>query len=553
VLKEDVQVDIRDLAIFEPEPSDWFSLNIEYKGIGRAEFENPGGTLTGDAYATFNEYGEYAVILEVNEAIFPDGKAHSYFEFLSIGDLGKSKCVGLVIETDNGTLTVEEIGHFGYNLSGNLQEPDGFKLKLTFHFTKAVFYTGANVRPKYWVMPLSNFLSDFYESRPRLSNHPLRLIPTPKLTDDISPEKKDIARGIANKKNHLIVFDFNDDYGFVEALDDYEDRKDKLNSGRVRNLLTAIMVANLSGLPSDSWEELQEWFPIDFLYLLGIATGSEVGSNTIEVRGENATLIRRFHTRLGTPTYLRGHRAIDEVLHTGTGLLLSNAISSDDWGKSYTRVLLRYIVRGGFHEQSMLEDRFLYLCRGIETLAKCLHFDAEYLLESLSPRPKEAVNTFIQNAYLKIMEVANNRDLTANEQSALERIGNRIRSSGQKDESFGWKVYKLLEHFHLPDARVMDKHFQEHPRLDNKATWGNVLSYYRGSAVHEGYFDRVSNRPDRLEILSVINHLHDILLRIAFLMLGYDGDYDPSVLKDYRYSKPVNWVTSDTSGKDLGY
>jgi hypothetical protein len=39
-------------------PNDWFWPNGVYEGRGRAEFEDPTGTIEGPVVAKFNEYGE---------------------------------------------------------------------------------------------------------------------------------------------------------------------------------------------------------------------------------------------------------------------------------------------------------------------------------------------------------------------------------------------------------------------------------------------------------------------------------------------------------------
>jgi hypothetical protein len=39
-------------------PNDWFWPNVVYEGRGRAEFEDPTGTIEGPVVVKFNEYGE---------------------------------------------------------------------------------------------------------------------------------------------------------------------------------------------------------------------------------------------------------------------------------------------------------------------------------------------------------------------------------------------------------------------------------------------------------------------------------------------------------------
>lgn len=54
------------------------------------------------------------------------------------------------------------------------------------------------------------------------------------------------------------------------------------------------------------------------------------------------------------------------------------------------------------------------------------------------------------------------------------------------------------------------------------------------------------------DVDQVALHLHDILIRILFKMLGYDGKYGP-IMRGPAYEEFVAWVSKDTSPSDLGY
>ena len=64
------------------------------------------------------------------------------------------------------------------------------------------------------------------------------------------------------------------------------------------------------GNSSIEFTNLDTWFPFEFLLLLGIATGSEIGAPWIEFRDATGKLVRRLHVGLGNPVFLRGHAAI---------------------------------------------------------------------------------------------------------------------------------------------------------------------------------------------------------------------------------------------------
>jgi len=54
------------------------------------------------------------------------------------------------------------------------------------------------------------------------------------------------------------------------------------------------------------------------------------------------------------------------------------------------------------------------------------------------------------------------------------------------------------------------------------------------------------------DIDAVTLHLHDILVRILFAILGYDGKYAP-IMQGLAAEEPIDWVKWDTSAHELGY
>ncbi|OGO28148.1 MAG: hypothetical protein A2W33_03950 [Chloroflexi bacterium RBG_16_52_11] len=543
-----------DLNSGIPIPSNWFSAVIDYKGRGHAEFSDPKGIIEGPTHAEFNEFGEYTIQMDATGVYFDPISTNSIFDILKIGGLEHNPCIKLEVKTPKGTFVAS--AKLNYSYKGNIFGSKGKKhgVILTFRQQGAIFNTPINTPPTYWVLPISNFLSDFMQQVPNLAHHPLRIYPSMKVPQGFSEKDADIAEFVANQKNRLIMFEFNGSQGFIEPLADYEDRKQKLITGRVRNTITAIMVGATAGKPTKNYNEIETWFPIDYLRILGLATGSEIGAPWIEFRDKKGRLVRRIHIDLGNPTFLKGHRSIDEVFHRGTGRLLSQATLSPYWGTSELRVVMRHLVRGGFLQQTMLEDRFNYLCRGLETLCRHFNLKDQILTDSMSISERDVVINLLDDAAKKIRllsECSPFRD-DLDKVRKLRNIGDRVRNSAGKTKDFGLSVCDLLKLFSLPDAEILDAHYGAFPRTDGRQKWFEVLSYYRGSVVHEGYFDILGSKHDRDDILIIINHLHDILLRIVFRMLTYDGEYDPTVLP-YTAKESIDWVTPATTAEKLGY
>ncbi len=80
------------------------------------------------------------------------------------------------------------------------------------------------------------------------------------------------------------------------------------------------------------------------------------------------------------------------------------------------------------------------------------------------------------------------------------------------ETGFGKAVIALLKKVGLPDADIVAACYARKPRPD-KRNWSEVLSYYRGLAIHRGYFQ---DDHDIDDIWTIYCHVHDMLVRIVF-------------------------------------
>jgi hypothetical protein len=119
------------------------------------------------------------------------------------------------------------------------------------------------------------------------------------------------------------------------------------------------------------------------------------------------------------------------------------------------------------------------------------------------------------------------------------------------DTSFGRSVVDLMHKFGLRDAEIIESYYKSHPRWDKK-NWIQVLPYYRGKAMHSGYFKFHENENYQEDVPRIYKHLHDILLRIVLKMLNYNGTYQPTV-KKFKSTDNVDWVSNETTATELGY
>lgn len=544
-----------------PTPRDWFATAIEYEGHGRAEFNDPKGVIEGHVKIRFDEFGESSVDMEVEsidtEELHPGFGLIGFLNRMRrgsamgfLGGLG-NPCIRLTVDTEHGVFSAAE--NIFYGFSADISSRN--RGQLSFQLQSSQFDAAeASAPPKYWGIPLCNFLSEFMQQHQDLDRHPLRIFPTPTVPSGLSESDAMIAENIANQKNRLIVFEFNKGLGFIEPLVDFDERKSRLIDGRERKAITSVMVGDV-GANSINLADLERWFPSDFLLLLALASGVEVGAPWIEFRDDRGLLVRRIHATFWRSLFSRGHEMISETFHrgerSGTGHLLTIAPSSPYYGTAHFRVVLQHIVRGGLRGYT-IQDKLAHLFRALDAL--CEQYALKKTLrpnDTLGDDRRTALGKVFKDATKKLNEMAKGAANEGDEAEAktLLRIAGQLPKAMNIETGFGKAVMALLERFELPDGRIIDAHYEEEPRPD-KRRWSDVLSRYRGLAMHVGYFDE--GRHDLDDIVKIYFHLHDILVRIIFKMLRYEGNYQPTVAH-MTAIKPTDWVDPDTPPSLLGY
>jgi hypothetical protein len=531
----------------KPKPTNWFLTNIEYVGYGRAEFLDPPGVVEGMVKIQFFEFGEESIEMQIEKFNALGTLQYGLLQLLSgqkpskdgIMPLGGSNiCVKLEVSTSDGIFQVDNNIDYSYSVSS--------KSEIKFRLLRSKFVTKTPVAGKYLVLPLLNFLTEFRDFHPSFNQHPLRLHITPSIPEGLDENEHSKAILIANNKNHLIFLELANKIGFIEALPDYNERKKKLETGRERSLITAMLVVEIDALPADLNSFIDNISTI--ILLFGLATGTEVGVPWIEFRDSQGELVQRDHVNLMRPLYFRGHQAICGHNSGGIGYLVSKAQATPDFKNPYLRATIKHSIRGGTYTLGSIEDKISYLCRAFETLLKHFNLISQELTEGLDNSQKNSVKQIIQDAHKHIENLV--KIATASDQKQrLRKIAGRVTNVANKEKDFGLAVTELLTNFGLADVKVVDSHFQANPRVDNRNNWSSLISYYRGVVTHEGF---LSDEGQIDDAIMISRHLHDILVRIIFKIVDYDGEYQPTTITS-RTSVGIDWVKSNTLAKSLGY
>ena len=573
---------------FLPIQSDWFSVSPEYEGWDRAEFSAPRGSLEGPVEVWFDELGEATVRMRPDAGTLQSERELRFGidEFLSGAEPKKAgenwvlsrnfaqqnPCTKLEVRTSEGVFSTEDVAGYGANVIYGGSE-DGVQ-SLEFDVFMSRFDAEGIGAPQYWVLPLTNFVSEWRRRRTDFDDHPLRIFPTPEVPDDInhvtqgSGEEESARRAIlalhaANSKNYLIGFEFDGAPGFVERLPDYADRQDDLIAGRERVLPTAVMVGEVGLNRADTLSDLERWMhPQDLLMLLTLASGTVVGASWIELRDAQGRLVRRFHRQLRQAGYSRGHQVVDDLpladdsrRATGIGHLISSAVPHlEALDEMPLRSSILHLVRSKRRDQS-LDESFAYLCRGLDGL--CEHFGVarQNLTEGLDASQREAVKHALREAFKKIREVEDAAATAGDHRAsaALSTIGGRVANAANTERKFGLALANLLQRFGLPDAAVVDEYLKSNPRSDGREHWVDIVSHYRTDVIHYGHLRLGPEGEGWRKVWTVINHLHDVMARILLQTLGYDGGYHPAVVTGPSIPREVDWVKSDTPARALGY
>lgn len=543
-------------------PSDWFSPSAEYEGSCRIEFTNPAGAATGVGHARVDETTDLLIQMDVTHHECERGLTFGLQELMSGREperkdgkttlrMGpwENPISSLRLAAADGVLEAKE-SIFCVSSDFHAFSEEEHPPRLVLDPLRARFIGSGAGAPKFWVLPLANLKADIFPRRSELDRHPLRVYPTPVVPPNLPEPLNTVARINSNAKNCLIIFEFGGAPAFIERLPVYDEAVERLSRGLDRSRITAVMVGEVGDRPTGSFEEVETWIPLDLIRLIGLATGCDVGTPWIEFRDEAGALVSRIYASFGRHPYREGHVAIRHGVTGDIGRLLTQAQKAKDFGSGALRVAASNTLQLGFRAGSTIEEKFVYASRALESLCgmlgtkrrQDLPSDVQGRIDAAVDRAKAAVEVVKRRC-----EAEGEVDI----EDALQVVGVALQNSKKPPVPFGTAVERLVDQMGLPDAQVLNAHLRNHPTLGCKR-WGKLISDCRNDAIHRGGFRLSPGEPELDELFHIWRHLHDVLLRIIFKLLGYDGTYCPTVAV-FRWRAPLDWVQADTPPARLGY
>jgi hypothetical protein len=282
---------------------------------------------------------------------------------------------------------------------------------------------------------------------------------------------------------------------------------------------------------------------MDAAFLLGLATGNSVGMAYIEFFDVNGVLIKRVHPRFLIKKFLNLENVIYEPWHRGTEELLTKAFLLEKENLKSVKVLINQYLAA--IESNYLEDILAGLAQAIDGLM----LDKK-LIDDFSHEPKAAVLGLLDSlaTYFDAQEkeLKKTIEFTVVEKEALESFRRRVEELPHSKVGFSKQLAFLLQENGLFDCDAL-KDAKFNRKEGHK--WLNIINYYRNKVIHGEVID--TNDFEFVEQL--IKHLEDILLRLIFMKIGYEGKYQPRIASSIMMDKTAKWVSIKTQPKDFGY
>ena len=530
----------------------WFDIAPTYRGRGTADFASPRATIEGAAAATYDDRGEATIRLDVETITCAEPLPFGLLQLLhgasvrpgqplGIGSpVFQNPCTELTITTASGKFRTRPVS-YGGSITGDSQGT------LVFAPLKATYEELPAASAEYWVIPVFNHAARLIGRRSGVDHHPLRVNPPAAIPAGLTGIDHDMALINAVTKNRTIVFEYGGALAFLEQLTDIDERVRQLQAGTAPRLITAVLVGSLDGL-APTIDTFPSWTPLDIPTLLGVASGVRCAPAWIELRDAAAKLVQRIHAGFGLPVYHEGRTVIDEFSTALTGQFLTNSLKSPDLGQYWLRVILKHLVNLGRLGGATLEEHISALSQVFELLVRHENIGPEDLTTRLDPSLQATVTSKLTTAETKIRKLSSTDPAAV---SALNRIADRTRNAALRERDLGQQIGLLTAKKGLPDFEIVNAHYKATPRPDGIPTLQRVISTYRGTIVHEAFFD-FTTRFDLNDVVIVEQHLYDLALRLVLRYLGYDGTYT-SPATPLAGERTLDWVTPTTPAIALGY
>jgi len=398
-------------------------------------------------------------------------------------------------------------------------------------------------------MPLLNYVSCFKASLPRVDEHPLLRKRSGENWEEHRHAPLTQMSFYSHMSDNVISFSYKGLPVFIQPVVDYTEVVEQLNRGLAQAAVTAIMVGEL---PADirTQEQVERYLPDDLLVLLSLGTGTEVSTSGVEIYDATGHLLSWYNPMLPNPIYRRHRELVHELLDQGMSRLLDLGARSNQFNTTTLRVVAPLLIRSSY-EDDTVEDRLGLLFRAFDCLCKLSGIPDQVTVESrLSTSQREEFNRIIRDAGRKIRRIGSSVD-DNDVAKVFEQAAQGVSKAKQVSRGLGVRIIELTQLEGVNDSRVMDGYvFRQEG--EPKRNWSALISCFRGIVMHEGYFNLMRHPEAHDATYVLLDHLHDLLLRILLKRLNFDGKYQPSMIRATAAFE-LDWVKPETHFTKLGY
>lgn len=538
-----------------PEVTEWFDESPTYSGAATGVFAERSGRIEGTAEVSFSPIGAEHIPWKVH-TVHVDGESRSPATMADVHHVRETYY--------DVTATSKGVDMFGnelvqFSIDGELQfeTVPGRQIFLgndddtLYPQPSLSFAHREGVAPRYWAVPLINMVSDFALSDPSFDDHPLRMTRPVNLDATVWPTDahKNAATHERHLRNRVIPFEWNGLTGFIEPLPDYQRRVEDVEAGQRR--VTCMMVGELPDGFEVSADNVGEVVPHAVFVLLRLATGRYVTSAWTEIRGADGELIARHHHRSSKSGLGPASPVIHEKYGRSTGELLSKYVESQRRDDSDFRVAIDRVAQGLARDQT-LEQMLLHVMGGAELMCKALGRNAQEKMDlPVGDDLRDRTVTQLESCAESIREIAADADGDARD--FLERLADRVTRQTNVQKGLGFQLVQLLRDKGFDDADVLDGlRFKMRSKATTDIPWPDGAFTYRNKVAHGDYLQIEKYSMD--SAWAMIHHVADVVLRLAFHEIGFEGPYEPPCVFHVPAIKGLGWAgATSISAEKLGY
>jgi hypothetical protein len=505
----------------------WLEEEVVYEGWGRADFLSPIGFIEGTTKIVFSSEAEPSCIMKVERSepstkfglllLLSGEKPIQTPEGETLYISGRSNpCSSLVVKCGDGIFSTDKVSYSHETSLGNRTVSMGI--------WEGRYDRNIAGKPRFFAIPLLNYLTKYYQGKRTSFEHPLRFFHVSDMKGDDDCRR----RLLFNMADMTVPYHFKKGVAFIDPVPNYDETCQSIQNREKRRKITGVLIGDCSSLP-DNTKAIYDYFTPRFRSLLALGTGQLVAAPWIEFRTEDNLLVSRIHHPAGNAHYepIRAPvpGCLGRLVYVGMGAIIEH---EEAWN-----VACLHAARAG-RENAALEENIHYSIQGLETLSAAFGLSHCNLLDEVSAEHKESVKNILNEAArnIKILKESGCERNSVSE-VAIGKISDRALTACQTDLSFPVAISKLIEKFQLPDLEMISQ-------VPLSKPWDQLLGYVRGQIVHQGYL-KIESNENFSEYVALSNHLRDILVRILFKMVGFEGNYKPLTLYG-PYEEPVDFL-----------